>query len=96
VPNLKERRLNINSIFFKHKNFVKMRDSKKKNNVVIPLGTIIITYIIVKILYKLTGFHYDFTDGIANKSLLIDIALWGFVYLTVNFLLRKLLLKRTD
>ena len=67
-----------------------MGDSQKKANGFISLGSIIITYVIVKILYKLTGFHYDFADGIVNIRLLIDIVLWGFVYLTVNFLLRKL------
>ena len=73
-----------------------MGDSQKKTNRFITPGTIIITYVIVNILYKLTGFHYDFTDGIANISLLIDIALWVCVYLAVYYLLRKLLLKRTD
>ncbi len=73
-----------------------MGDSQKKTNRFITPSTIIITYVIVNILYKLTGFHYDFTDGIANISLLIDIALWVCVYLAVNYLLRKLLLKRTD
>ncbi len=73
-----------------------MGDSQKKTNRFIALGTIIITYLIVNIVYKLTGFHYDFSDGIANIRLLIDIALWGCVYFAVNFLLRKLLSKRTD
>ncbi|PKP52073.1 MAG: hypothetical protein CVT92_10655 [Bacteroidetes bacterium HGW-Bacteroidetes-1] len=70
-----------------------MRDSQKKTNFFIPFGTIIITYIIVKILYKLTGFHYDFTEGIVNIRLLIDLALWGFVYFSVDFLLKKLFSK---
>lgn len=73
-----------------------MENPQKKTNRLILVGTIMITYIIVKIAYKLTGFHYDFTDGIANINLLIDIALWGFVYLTVNFILRKFLSKRID
>jgi hypothetical protein len=71
-----------------------MENSQKKTNR-FPLGTIIITYVIVKIVYKLTGFHYAFSDGIANINLLIDIALWGCVYLSVDLLLKKLLSKRT-
>jgi|GEM_PF-3569164 hypothetical protein len=86
-------RSNLNSIFFNHKNSVIMSDSQKKTNFFIPFSTILITYIIVKILYRLTGFHYDFTEGIVNIRLLIDLALWGFVYFSVDFLLKKLFSK---
>ncbi len=67
-----------------------MGNTQKKPNGFIPLGTILITYVIVKILYKITGFSYDLTDGIVNINLLIDLALWGFVYFTVDFVQRKL------
>jgi uncharacterized membrane protein len=81
---------------FNNENSVKMEDSQKKTNGFIPLVTIIITYVTVKILYKLTGFQYDFSEGILNIRFLIDITLWGFIYLTVNFLLRKLFSKWTE
>ncbi len=71
-----------------------MRDSSKNTSVFIAFGSALITYVIVKIVYKLTGFHYDFGEGLANFKLLIDITLWGFIYLIIYFLLRKLLSKR--
>ena len=67
-----------------------MGATQKKTERNIIIVSIVITYIIVKVIYRLTGFHYDFTDGIINIRFLIDIALWGSVYLTVVFLLRKL------
>jgi len=73
-----------------------MTASRKKNIRFILVSTILITYIIVKVIYKITGFHYDLADGILNIRFLIDIALWGFVYLTVYSLLKKLLLKKTE
>jgi hypothetical protein len=69
-----------------------MSDSQKKTNFLMPFSTIIIAYIMVKIIYKLTGFHYDF-DGIVNIKLLIDFAVWVVVYFAVDFLLKKLFSK---
>ncbi len=73
-----------------------MGNTQKKTFGFIPLGTILITYVIVKIIYKVTGFAYDFSDGIFNINLLIDVALWFLVYFTVDFLQRKLVYKKTD
>jgi len=67
-----------------------MGNSQKKTNGFIPLGTILITYVIVRIINKVTGFSYDFSDGVFNINLLIDLAIWFFVYLAVDFLQRKL------
>ena len=62
----------------------------KKNNGVFVFITIIITYIIVHIIYKLTGFYYNLGDGILNFKFVIDIALWGVIYFVVYILLKKL------
>jgi len=67
-----------------------MGATQKKTDRYIIIISIVITYISVKAIYRITGFHYDFTDGIINIRFLIDIALWGSVFLTVIFLLRKL------
>ncbi len=67
----------------------------KETNKLIPISAIILTYLIVKVIYKLTGFHYDFDDGILNMSFLIDIVLWGLVYLAVLVLLKRLFTKST-
>ena len=66
-----------------------MKDSLTKPNGFISFGTLFITYVLVKIVYKLTGFHYDFGDGIFNIKLVIDIALWVLIYFPVQFLLKK-------
>jgi len=71
-----------------------METIKRKSNGYM-IGTILITYLIVKIIYRLTGFYYDMSDGILNLNFLIDIALWGFVYFTVHFFLSKLFSLRT-
>ena len=73
-----------------------MGATQKKTERNIIIVSIVITYIIVKVIYRLTGFHYDFTDGIINIRFLIDIALWGTVYLTVVFLLRKLFSSKVE
>lgn len=72
-----------------------MDDSSKKTNRFTAFGTILLTYIIVKIVYKLIGFHYDFSDGLVNFKLLIDIALWVFIYFPVNYLLKNIFSGRT-
>jgi hypothetical protein len=63
----------------------------KKNILLIPFITILITYIIVKVVKKLTGFHYDIDDGFININFLIDLAIWGFVYLSIDTLIKRLL-----
>jgi len=67
-----------------------MENPLKKTNGFIAFGSLITTYILVKIVYRLTGFHYNFSDGIFNAKLLLDIALWGFIYFPVDYLLKKL------
>ena len=84
----KDHRTNI--ILFNLENSISMTDSSKKNSGYITFGSVVITYVIVKIVYKLTGFHYDFSEGLANFKLLIDVSLWCFIYFVSNFLLRKL------
>lgn len=71
-----------------------MENSSKKSNGFIAFGSILTTYIIVKIVYRLTGFHYELSDGIATIKLLIDIVLWLLVYFPVNYLLKKLLVDK--
>jgi hypothetical protein len=72
-----------------------VENSSKKTNGYIAFGSILITYIIVKTVYRLTGFHYEFSDGLANIKLLIDIVLWGIIYFPVNYLMKKLFANKT-
>ena len=67
----------------------------KTNNGIITFTTVAITYIIIKILYKLTGFNYNISDGIFKLDLVIDIALWGIVSFIVYTLI-KILLARVN
>ena len=62
----------------------------KKSNGSFTFIVILITYIIVHIVYKLTGFYYNFGDGILNFKFVIDIALWGVVYFVVYIFVKKL------
>lgn len=55
-----------------------------------PGLTITITYIIVKIVYKLTGFSYSLLEGILNIKILVDLGLWIIVYVFVKIILNKL------
>jgi hypothetical protein len=73
-----------------------MRNTQKNINGFIPYGSIIIAYAIVKFINNITGFHYDISEGIFNMKFLIDITIWGCVYVIVYFLLSKLLPKRTS
>ncbi|MCY6485053.1 hypothetical protein OW763_11950 [Clostridium aestuarii] len=52
--------------------------------------TVLITYVIVHIVYKLTGFYYNFGEGIFNFKLAIDIVLWGSIYFVVYMSLKRL------
>ncbi|MBU3071963.1 hypothetical protein [Clostridium estertheticum] len=62
----------------------------KKSKGIFTFIVVLITYIIVHIIYKLTGFYYNFGDGILNSKLVIDLALWGVVYFIVYILSKKL------
>jgi uncharacterized membrane protein len=72
-----------------------MENTSKKATGFIAFGSILITWILVKTVYGITGFHYEFSDGIVNIKLLIDIVLWGIIYFPVNYLLKKLFAKQT-
>jgi hypothetical protein len=64
----------------------------KNNNRVIGFITIIITYVVVKIIHRYAGFQYDISrEGIINVKLLIDIFSWIVVYALVYTLLKKIL-----
>ena len=65
-------------------------------NFCISVLTIITTYIITRIIYRLTGFSYSFSDGILNIKLLIDISLWIAISLLVGFILNKVLSKHKE
>ena len=54
---------------------------------------IIITYIIVRIIYKLTGFSYGLSEGILNIKLLVDLCLWIIVYSLIKGIFNKVLLE---
>lgn len=69
-----------------------MKFDVKTSNLLITLFTIFVTYIIVKVVYNVSGFHYGFDDGISIK-LFIDLALWTLVYLTISFILKRLFSK---
>ncbi|GEP66706.1 hypothetical protein CBE01nite_44740 [Clostridium beijerinckii] len=64
----------------------------KKNYV--NILTVILTFIIVHIIYNLTGFHYNFSEVILNLKLLIDLGLWLLIYVPVNMILDKILLSK--
>ncbi len=66
-----------------------MENYPKKTPGTITIATIAITYVIVKIVSKLIGFHYDISEGIFNIRFLSDLALWVIVFYLVNYLLRK-------
>jgi hypothetical protein len=57
----------------------------------VSILVVIITYIITRIIYKLTGFSYSFSEGILNIKLLIDLGLWIIVAVLVNTALNKIL-----
>ncbi|HAH58459.1 MAG TPA: hypothetical protein DCL86_09945 [Bacteroidales bacterium] len=69
------------------------KSQAKRTGYVITIS-IIITYIIVKIVYKLTGFYYNFDEGLLNIKLLIDLSLWAVVFIAVNFLVKMVFHKR--
>ncbi|MBU5438427.1 hypothetical protein KQI42_10430 [Tissierella sp. MSJ-40] len=57
---------------------------------------IITTYIIVRIVYKLTGFNYSFSEGILNTKLIIDLILWIIIYVPVKNIFDKVLLQSKE
>lgn len=66
----------------------------KKSQVTIL--TFIATYIIVRIVYRLTGFSYSLSEGILNMKLLIDLGLWIIVFFLVDNIFRKILVKSNN
>lgn len=64
----------------------------KKNYVTIL--TVVLTFIIVNFIYKLTGFHYSFSEGLLNLKLLIDLGVWLLIYIPLNIILDKILLSK--
>jgi hypothetical protein len=68
-----------------------------KNSMAMTFISILITYIVKKIGFKLVGFHYDiFSEGILNIKFLIDVISWVVIYAIVNFLFKKLSPNRTS
>jgi len=59
----------------------------KKNQGTIVFITAVLTYIITHIVYKLTGFYYNFSQ--LNYKLLIDISLWSSIYFIVYKSLKR-------
>ena len=49
------------------------------DNETISFITFVLTYVIVHIIYKVTGFYYSFKEGLFNFKLLIDLGLWCIV-----------------
>jgi hypothetical protein len=58
--------------------------------------TVISTYIIVRVVYRLTGFSYSLSEGILNMKLLIDLGLWIIVFFLVDNIFRKILVKSNN
>jgi hypothetical protein len=52
--------------------------------------TFAITYTIVRIIYKVTGFYYDFNEGLFNFKFLIDFGFWCIVYFTIDMFFEKI------
>ncbi|QNF31227.1 hypothetical protein HUW51_00275 (plasmid) [Adhaeribacter swui] len=53
---------------------------------------LVVTYIIVKVVHYLVGFHYNpFQEGLLTYKLLIDISSWGMVAALTYFLFKQLL-----
>ena len=67
-----------------------MGKTKNKNSGYILILTTIFSYIIVRIVYKLTGFYYSFDEGIFNIKLLIDLSIWLAVFIPIHFLVKRL------
>lgn len=57
----------------------------------VTILAVILTFIIVHIIYKLTGFHYSFSEGILNLKMFIDLGLWMLIYIPVNIIVDKIL-----
>ncbi|MGV3587500.1 MAG: hypothetical protein ACO1OF_10880 [Adhaeribacter sp.] len=63
----------------------------KQNSTAFNITTILLTYLIKKIGYKIVGFDYDiFSEGLWNTKFLIDVTAWVVIYAIVSFLLKKL------
>ncbi|QMU28133.1 hypothetical protein [Adhaeribacter radiodurans] len=61
-----------------------------KNNSQFGFAHLVVTYIIVKVVHHLAGFHYNpFQDGLLTYKLLVDILSWGMAGL-IYFLSKRL------
>jgi hypothetical protein len=60
----------------------------KKNQGTIGFISAVLTYLITHIVYKLTGFYYNF--GQLNYKLLVDILLWCSINLIVYKALKRM------
>ena len=66
----------------------------RKNNRLFGFVHILITYIIVKIIHKLAGFHYNlFNEDIISINFFIDIMSWVIIYGITYFIIKKLFFK---
>ncbi len=63
----------------------------KRDSVSANLVLFLITYLLVKIIQRLTGFDYDFSEGLFNIKLLIDLLIWIAVYRIVSILFNNFL-----
>lgn len=73
-----------------------MEKSKNNSSGYFIVLVTIFTYIIVKIVYRLTGFYYNFDEGIFNIKLLIDLSLWLAVFIPIHFLVKRLFRKTRE
>ncbi|ALI99977.1 hypothetical protein [Rufibacter tibetensis] len=56
----------------------------------ISLMTLLITYIVVKVVHLLTGFNYNpFEEGLLTIKFVLDVVSWVMVYGLVYFIVKK-------
>ncbi len=68
----------------------------KNNNGMLGFVRLFTTYIVVKVIHKFAGFHYDpFREGLINFKFLIDIISWGIVSASIYFLMKRLLAEKS-
>lgn len=63
---------------------------KKGQGIIIFISTLL-TYFIVHIIYKLTGFYYVF--GQINYKLFVDLLMWCVIYFIAYLSLKKLFIR---
>lgn len=64
-----------------------MKSNSKRGSLLITFLSLLLTYIIVKVVYKISGFYYNFDEGFGIK-LVIDLALWVIVFLAIERILK--------